>query len=256
MRLSILFGQRKEHYEGEYAPEALLVWDEYARDYNPEDFDEALEKAKAEQGDGMQAFKVIDIEVDQDKIPQAPRRRTRPPGDDQGDPMTVDELVTQLQAVQARGGGKLQVAHPLTVGQPSKQPAPKVVYQLAVIATASEVQVCQPEPGAGRDWAGKSPRTSPSPEIPSNCRYTMGVRTLVFALRAERTRQRPACGDVQDAGKNDWKCQLVRSETGRKVTVGHVSKDPLDQTTRIATSVRIDFRKSKASAQAARIQAL
>ena len=68
MRLSILFGQRKEHYEGEYAPEALLVWDEYARDENPEDFDEALEKAKAEQGDGMQAFKVIDIEVDQDKI--------------------------------------------------------------------------------------------------------------------------------------------------------------------------------------------
>lgn len=47
--------------------------------------------------------------------------------------MTVDELVTQLQAIQARGGGKLQVAYPLTVGQPSRPPAPKVIYQLAVI---------------------------------------------------------------------------------------------------------------------------
>ena len=63
--------------------------------------------------------------------------------------MTVDELVTQLQAVQARGGGKLQVAHPLTVGQPSKQPAPKVVYQLAVIATASEVQYVSLNPELG-----------------------------------------------------------------------------------------------------------
>jgi len=36
MKLHILFGQRKCSYDGEYAPEALDVADEYAMEDNPE----------------------------------------------------------------------------------------------------------------------------------------------------------------------------------------------------------------------------
>jgi hypothetical protein len=35
MRLYVIFGQRKERYEGELAPEALDVMDEYCNDDNP-----------------------------------------------------------------------------------------------------------------------------------------------------------------------------------------------------------------------------
>ena len=68
MKLSILFGQRKEKYEGEFAPEALLVWDEYTRDENHEAFSEEVARVKAEHLDQMQTMKVIEIDVDQDRI--------------------------------------------------------------------------------------------------------------------------------------------------------------------------------------------
>lgn len=35
MKLYVIFGQRKENYEGQYAPEALEVINEYANDDNP-----------------------------------------------------------------------------------------------------------------------------------------------------------------------------------------------------------------------------
>lgn len=68
MDLHILFIQRKEEYPLEYAPEALVVWDEYAMDENPEGFDEACAKALKEHGDQVVAHKVIRFRVDQEKV--------------------------------------------------------------------------------------------------------------------------------------------------------------------------------------------
>ena len=67
MNLAILFGQSKEEYEGQYAPEPLECWSEFNVEENPEGFEEACDDAKANNG-YMTAYKVINIEVDQDKI--------------------------------------------------------------------------------------------------------------------------------------------------------------------------------------------
>lgn len=68
MDLFILFIQRKESYEGEYAPEALVVWDEFAMDENPEGFEEVCKKELAANGDQVMAHKVLRVRVDGDKI--------------------------------------------------------------------------------------------------------------------------------------------------------------------------------------------
>ena len=69
MKLHILFGQRKESYEGEHAPEALLCWDEYSVEGNPEGFDKEVEETKkACEPDSFMAMRVIEIEVSQDRI--------------------------------------------------------------------------------------------------------------------------------------------------------------------------------------------
>lgn len=68
MKLYILFGQRKESYEGEHAPEALVCWEEYAVDGNIEGFDLAVSEAKAKYGPDMSSMRVIKIDVDQDRI--------------------------------------------------------------------------------------------------------------------------------------------------------------------------------------------
>ena len=68
MRIHVLFGQRKEDYDGQYAPEALLAWDEYSREDNYDGFEEAVENEKKTVGDQMTAMRVIDLEVDGDKI--------------------------------------------------------------------------------------------------------------------------------------------------------------------------------------------
>lgn len=68
MDLFILFIQRKESYEGEYAPEALVVWDEFAMDENPEGFEEVCKKELVANGDQVMAHKVIRVRVDGDKI--------------------------------------------------------------------------------------------------------------------------------------------------------------------------------------------
>lgn len=68
MKLHILFGQRKQSYDGEHAPEALVCWTEYDRDENPDGFDKACEEAEAKYGPEFSAFRIIDVEVDGDKL--------------------------------------------------------------------------------------------------------------------------------------------------------------------------------------------
>jgi hypothetical protein len=68
MDLHVLFIQRREEYPDEHAPEALLVWDEYAVEGDGQAFDLACEKALADAGDDVIASAVIEITVDQDAI--------------------------------------------------------------------------------------------------------------------------------------------------------------------------------------------
>lgn len=68
MDLHILFIQRKETYPMEYAPEALVVWDEYAMEENPEGFEELCAKSLKEHGDQVAAHRVVRLRVDQAKI--------------------------------------------------------------------------------------------------------------------------------------------------------------------------------------------
>jgi hypothetical protein len=68
MDLHILFGQRKESYDGEHAPEALVCWTEYDVDENAEGWQEAVAKAKAENGEHMLAMREIRVTCDGDHI--------------------------------------------------------------------------------------------------------------------------------------------------------------------------------------------
>lgn len=68
MDLYILFGQRKEAYEGEFGPEALLCWEEFSVDENPSGWDEALAETRKKYEADMAAMRVMKIRVDQDKI--------------------------------------------------------------------------------------------------------------------------------------------------------------------------------------------
>ena len=70
MDLHILFGQRKEHYHGEFAPEALVCWDDATIDENPDGFENACEAARQKHQSEFVAFRVIPIRVDGDKIRQ------------------------------------------------------------------------------------------------------------------------------------------------------------------------------------------
>lgn len=63
MKLYVIFGQRHESYEGEYAPE---VWDEYSVDENPEGYETALEAAEG--NDNFRAVRAIVVNVDEGKI--------------------------------------------------------------------------------------------------------------------------------------------------------------------------------------------
>lgn len=67
MKLRILFIQRQEAYEGEYAVEALCVEDEYTRDENPTWFVEQCQKELANIGD-LAGHAVVEFELPQDKI--------------------------------------------------------------------------------------------------------------------------------------------------------------------------------------------
>jgi hypothetical protein len=70
MKLHILFGQRKEAYEGEHAPEPLLCWSEFEIDDNPEGWEEAKEKEIENGKSWLQATREICLSVDGDRIRQ------------------------------------------------------------------------------------------------------------------------------------------------------------------------------------------
>jgi len=68
MKIHVLFGQRKEAYEGEYGPEVLLAWDEFTADENPDGFHEAVQKAMKANENEMQAMILVDLQIDQSQI--------------------------------------------------------------------------------------------------------------------------------------------------------------------------------------------
>ena len=61
MKLYIVFAQRKCRYEGEYAPEALHIADEYSHDENPAWIEKKL--AEAEADDEFVSAAIIRIEL-------------------------------------------------------------------------------------------------------------------------------------------------------------------------------------------------
>ena len=66
MKLYVLFGQPKERYEGEFAPEPCLCWSEFEADENPDGFEEACTQAR--QNKEFQAFVLTTVKVDSDAI--------------------------------------------------------------------------------------------------------------------------------------------------------------------------------------------
>ncbi len=68
MKLFILFGQRNQSYEGEYAPETLVCWEEFSVEENPEGFEGECDAAREKNKNDFSAFRVIHVNVDGDKI--------------------------------------------------------------------------------------------------------------------------------------------------------------------------------------------
>lgn len=66
MKLHVLFGQRPQYYDGQYAPEALAVIDEFTHD----DCDVWIhEQYHEEYAKGVfESLRIIEIEIDRDKL--------------------------------------------------------------------------------------------------------------------------------------------------------------------------------------------
>jgi len=73
--LYVIFGQRKEHYPGEYAPEALDVADECTMEENPEWLLERLQEHR--KVSDWEAVEVVKISVPLDPIMQILRPTIR-----------------------------------------------------------------------------------------------------------------------------------------------------------------------------------
>lgn len=61
MKLFIIFGQRRERYEGEHAPEALEITDEFTMDENPDWINEKLEEHQANKD--FLSVKIIEVNI-------------------------------------------------------------------------------------------------------------------------------------------------------------------------------------------------
>lgn len=61
MKIYVLFGQREERYEGQYAPEAMEIMDEFGYDENPQYLHRKLEMKK-KQSDIVNA-KIFEIDL-------------------------------------------------------------------------------------------------------------------------------------------------------------------------------------------------
>ena len=68
MILKTLWIQRKCSYEGEFAPECLLAVDEYCYEENSNWFDMEIVDKLDENDSDIISHKIIDIEVDQERI--------------------------------------------------------------------------------------------------------------------------------------------------------------------------------------------
>ena len=68
MMLHILFGHRKESYEGENAPEPLLCWSEFEVDDNPKGFNDAVLRTLQERASDFEVTRLILVHVDGDAI--------------------------------------------------------------------------------------------------------------------------------------------------------------------------------------------
>jgi hypothetical protein len=66
MKLYVIFGQRHESYEGEFAPEVIDCWDEYAVDGNYEGYEEQLNIAESNKE--FSAVSVVVVEIDGNKV--------------------------------------------------------------------------------------------------------------------------------------------------------------------------------------------
>lgn len=64
MILKVLFIQRHESYEGQYAPEALCCIDEFSYEENPNWIHTQVEEELNMLGNDVRSNKIIDIEVD------------------------------------------------------------------------------------------------------------------------------------------------------------------------------------------------
>jgi hypothetical protein len=66
MKIITIFGQRKEQYEGEYAPELLVAVDEYTNEINPTYLRQELGQIKELELKGTFEFiKIMEFEVPQ-----------------------------------------------------------------------------------------------------------------------------------------------------------------------------------------------
>lgn len=63
MILKVIFGQRKERYEGEFAPEALEAMTEFGYEENPDWLNDKLENAKKELKEDFERIEIVDVEV-------------------------------------------------------------------------------------------------------------------------------------------------------------------------------------------------
>lgn len=66
MFVKIVFGQRKEGYPGEFAPEALAIIDEYSDADNPNWINEQLEVYKKDKS--FLNVRIMNVKVNQDEI--------------------------------------------------------------------------------------------------------------------------------------------------------------------------------------------
>lgn len=70
--LHVLFGQRKCSYDGQYAPEALEVMDEFGWDENPEFLIEKLDEFN--KTDEFTALRIIEVKLPFEAIEKALNR--------------------------------------------------------------------------------------------------------------------------------------------------------------------------------------
>ena len=66
MKLKVIFGQRIERYEGQYAPEALEIMTEYDYSDNPEWLHNKLKEYTSLEE--FYSVEIVDIEIDDKKL--------------------------------------------------------------------------------------------------------------------------------------------------------------------------------------------